>query len=73
MLYIPEFWSHAVLNLAESVGIATEFSIKEPPPMQRNEERHGDDTAKAKRATTGSAVEGGVHSGRTNVGVADEL
>lgn len=35
VLYIPEHWSHAVLNLAESVGIATEFTLNHPPPIAR--------------------------------------
>lgn len=35
VLYIPEHWSHAVLNLAESVGIATEFTLNHPPPIAK--------------------------------------
>ena len=33
VLYIPEHWTHGVLNLAESVGIATEFDLRELPPI----------------------------------------
>ena len=73
-LYIPEFWSHAVLNLAESVGIATEFSIQEPPPIQPTNQRQekGNDAAKGAAAI---AVEGSStrSTARLNVGVTDEL
>lgn len=28
VLYVPELWAHGVVNLAESVGVAMEFSLK---------------------------------------------
>ena len=31
LMYVPEAWGHAVLNLAEAVGYAGEFSHGHPP------------------------------------------
>ena len=28
VLYVPEMWAHGVVNIAESVGVAMEFSLK---------------------------------------------
>lgn len=48
-MFVPEAWGHAVLNLAESIGVASEFewgasefAVNAPAEEPREETENGD-------------------------------